>query len=82
MFSAPYDNYRVVMNFAQSDNTSGIGMRVRVAGSDLTSSTYKWSRYFNFSNDGAYLGGNSNSATSIDIPGGFNDRGLFVFDFG
>jgi hypothetical protein len=82
VFSATYDNYRIVANFSQSDNSSGLGLRVRVSGSDLTTSTYKWARIFNFSSNANYQGSNSDSSTSIDVPGGFNDRGLFIFDVG
>ena len=81
VFSATYDNYRIIANIAQTDAV-GMAFRVRVGGSDLTTSTYKWARYFNYSNDGAYANSVSNSATSIDIPGGVADRGFFVFDIG
>jgi hypothetical protein len=82
VFSTSYDNYRLIANVSQSDSSVGMACRVRVSGSDLTSSTYKWARYFNFSNDAAYLGGNSNSTTSMDIPGGITDRSLIIFDIG
>jgi hypothetical protein len=81
VFSATYDNYRVVMNISQSAAV-GLAFRVRVAGADLTTATYKWSRYFNFSNDGAYASSIDNTASSIDVPGGMADRGFFVFDIG
>jgi hypothetical protein len=81
VFSTTYDNYRVVMNIAQTDAV-GLNFRVRVGGSDLTSATYKWSRYFNNSNAGGYASSNDNAASSIDIPGGISNRGFFVFDIG
>jgi hypothetical protein len=82
VFSTSYDNYRLIANVSQSDSSVGMACRVRVSGSDLTSSTYKWARYFNFSNDAAYLGGSNNSTTSMDIPGGITDRSLIIFDIG
>ena len=81
VFSATYDNYRVIANIAQSADV-GISLRVRVGGSDLTTSTYKWSRYFNYSADGSYANSVSNSATSIDVPAGVLDRGFMIWDFG
>jgi hypothetical protein len=82
VFSTSYDNYRLIANVSQSDSSVGMACRVRVSGSDLTSSTYKWARYFNFSNDASYLGGSNNSTTSIDVPGGITDRSLIIFDIG
>jgi hypothetical protein len=81
VFSATYDNYRVIANISQSADVA-IALRVRVGGSDLTTSTYKFSRYFNNSSDGAYANSASNSATSIDVPAGLLDRGFMVWDFG
>ena len=80
VFNSTYDNYRVIGNISQSADVA-ITLRVRVGGSDLTTSTYKWSRYFNYSADGTYANSVSNSATSIDVPAGILDRGFMIWDF-
>jgi hypothetical protein len=79
VFSATYKNYKVVFSGVQSTAADMI-FRVRVAGSDLSSSTYKRSMLFNYSNSATAVVSNSNSATSIDLVAGATTGFSYLFD--
>lgn len=54
VFSATYDNYLILINNFTTNAASGVGFRLRVAGTDATGSNYNWAyNSINGTNDGA-----------------------------
>ena len=65
-FTSTYKNYRILANITSATNTDVIYLRVRAAGTDLTTSTYKWS-LVNNSYTTSTTGDGSSSSTVIQI---------------
>jgi hypothetical protein len=61
-------------------NQDNLSMRVRAAGTDLTSSVYKSMLMWNTSASGAFSSQGSDGATSIDILGGGVQSMYYIFD--
>jgi hypothetical protein len=78
-FTSAYKNYQVVYRGVQSAQ-DGFSLRVRAAGTDLTSSVYKSMLMWNTSASGAFSSQGSDGATSIDILGGGVQSGYYIFD--
>ena len=78
-FTSAYKNYQVVYRATQSAQDT-LSLRVRAAGTDLTSSVYKSMIYVNTSVSGTILTQGSDSATFIDILGGGVQSGYYIFD--
>jgi len=76
-FSSTYDNYRLIWNVTSQTNSTGLVLRVRASGTDLSSSTYSYGHFIN-----AYTtsisGDGSGSATGpvIGYSGSQNTRGI------
>jgi hypothetical protein len=64
VFSSTYDNYLIIPNIDSISTGSYIRMRLRVAGSDNTSSNYYYSLFANHSSDGALSTDISNGTTT------------------
>lgn len=65
VFSSTYDNYLIMPYIDSISAGAYINMRLRVSGSDNTSSNYYWSQFFNTSSNQAYQSDYSNGlATS------------------
>ena len=77
VFSAAYQSYQIIYRGTQA-TAGNFEIRVRAAGTDLTSSTYKWSYNWNISTNSAYGGNANNSATAIDLIGGNTAAGFYV----
>jgi hypothetical protein len=78
-FTSAYKNYQVVYRGVQSAQ-DGFSLRVRDAGTDLTSSVYKSMLMYNTSVSGTFQSQGSDGATSIDILGGGVQSGYYIFD--
>ena len=71
VFSATYDNYKILLNFQLTSGGAQLTkMRFRVAGTDNTSANNYWSQYLNDSNGGAYLETGS-AQTSLELGYGY-----------
>jgi len=65
VFSSTYENYAILLNITSATIADAILMRLRVSGSDNSSSNYYWSLiYQNFSGATSPLGANSNGLTT------------------
>ena len=69
VFSATYDNYRIVMNITTSSTNFPIAWRARVSGSDNSSSNYMWNRLF--------YNSNATPGTGFTGSGGLTTWGYF-----
>jgi hypothetical protein len=78
-FSSAYKNYTVVYRGTQSAQ-DGFSLRVRAAGTDLTSSVYKSMLMWNTSASATYSTQGSDSATVIDLLGGGVQSGYYIID--
>jgi hypothetical protein len=68
VFSSTYSNYRIVFYGTSSSGSNQINFRVRVAGSDLTSGTYRHvTHYGNSATDGVSILSRGNNTTSAVI---------------
>jgi hypothetical protein len=67
VFSATFRNYKIVCNAVNSAD-SVIKLRLRISGTDNTSSNYWWSTHYNSSTTGTVSGNvSSGAATSFDL---------------
>ena len=67
-FSSTYDNYKIVCDFQAVTSDADTSLRVRAAGTDLTSSNYVWGRYFvGAANSIGFGTGNNDSGTAFNI---------------
>jgi hypothetical protein len=81
VFSATYDNYRIVLNVTNATTGNDITMRMRVSGSDNSSSNYVFSGIQNDSNTSTVFGYNSGGlTTAFNIAGSSTGRGAASFD--
>ena len=78
-FSSTYQNYQVIYRGTMS-NQDTLAMRVRAAGTDLSSSVYKSMLMWNTSASGTFQSQGSDGATSIDILGGGVQSMYYIFD--
>jgi len=69
VFSATYDNYRIVLNLTSSSTNSSIAWRGRVSNADNSSSNYMWNRLL--------WNSNSTPGTSFTGSGGLTTWGYF-----
>jgi hypothetical protein len=76
-FSATYQNYLIVCNAKQSTDT-GLNMRVRVGGVDLSGAVYQSAYLYNTNASGTLLTSNATNATTIDIFGNTVKQGLHL----
>jgi hypothetical protein len=65
VFSATYENYRIVFNMVSSNDTSNIGLRLRVAGVDNSSAQYDYG-FIGFTAAGSSYSGNAQATTSFN----------------
>jgi len=78
-FTSAYKNYQVVFRGTQSAQID-LNLRVRAAGTDLTSGIYKYSTYLNTSGTPAVSTQNGNSNTSISLVGGGVQSAYYILD--
>lgn len=78
-FSSTYKSYQIIFRGTQTIADT-FGIRVRASGTDLSSSSYRWSYMFNISSNSAYNASASASATFVDIVGGNVDAGFYVIE--
>jgi len=71
VFSATYDNYKIVLNFQITSGTAVTKMRFRVAGTDDTSANNYWSQYVNDSNGVSGLP-TGTAQTSLELGNGYS----------
>jgi hypothetical protein len=65
VFSATYENYRIVFNMVSSNHTSQLGLRLRVAGIDNSSSEYDYA-FVGHTPAGSSYSGAGNPTTSFN----------------
>ena len=65
VFSATYDNYLILINTDSASTGSDMSMRLRVSGSDNSSSNYYWSNMGNSSTSSAFDGATSGGAATL-----------------
>jgi hypothetical protein len=76
VFSATYQNYRIILNFATSATDSAISFRLRVSGTDNSSNNYYWSTHYNSSTTETVSGNKSTGLTNRwDFSDGANVDG-------
>jgi hypothetical protein len=64
VFSSTYDNYLILINTDSASTGSDMSMRLRVSGSDNSSSNYYWANIGNNASSSAYDGSNSGGAAT------------------
>ena len=79
VFSATYDYYKVILDYAGSTNGITMSMRMRVSGSDNSTSNYN--RQLTNTSDTTYTGLRVNSQTSWGLPGLNTDRTTNIMEF-
>jgi len=71
VFSATYDNYRIVMNLDAGTSNTFITFRLRVSGADNTTASYNdmrgWDRATSFTQTSAQIALNNNSAEGCAV---------------
>jgi hypothetical protein len=77
VFSATYQSYQIIFRGTQA-SAANLDFRVRAAGTDLTTSTYRQSVLFNSSGTTGYSGAGTTGATAIDLRGGCVTAGFYV----
>ena len=79
VFSATYDYYKVILDYVGSTNGITMSMRMRVSGSDNSTSNYN--RQLTNTSGTSYLGLRSNAQTSWGIPVLNSERSTNIMEF-
>ena len=72
VFSATYQNYRIILNHVTSATDAAISFRLRVSGTDNSSNNYYWSSHYNSSTTETVSG---NKSTGLTNKWDFSDGG-------
>jgi hypothetical protein len=81
VFSAIYNNYKIVINLTGSTASTDLAFRLRVSGSDnTTSGNYRWAGLYVGSDASTVFGQNSGTGSDLFRIGG-TGTGLANFDF-